>query len=129
LYWDVSPGEVPIPYVPHVASARAAGYGPRPPGEPPRPFHGYLFKILTAQGASAPGGARSYLVNGDLTAGFALVAQPVRWGDSGVMTFLVNQEGQVYQCNLGADTADDVAAMTEFNPGPGWTLVPAPGAQ
>lgn len=129
LYWDVGPNEDPSPFGPLVASARAEGYTPRQPGEPPRPFHGYLFKVLTAQGPNAPGGKKSYLVNGELTAGFALVAQPVKWGDSGVMTFIVNQDGKVYQRNLGEDTAQEVSEMTEFDPAPGWTALPFPGAQ
>jgi hypothetical protein len=112
-----------------VASARAEGYGPRKTGEAPRPFHGYLFKILAAQGGHAPGGPYSYIINGNMIAGFALVAHPVRWGDSGIMTFIVNQQGKVYQCNLGPDTAAKVAGMILFDPDPSWTPVPPPGGQ
>jgi hypothetical protein len=124
LFWEVSAGEEPSPFGPLVASARAEGYGPRPEGEAPRPFNGYLFKILTAQGPHAPGGQYNYVINGNMIAGFALVAHPDRWGDSGVMTFIVNQQGKVYQRNLGPDTAAKVAAMTEFDPDDGWTVVP-----
>lgn len=129
LYWEVPPGGEPSPFGPLVASARAEGYGPRAEGEAPRPFHGYLFKILTAQGAHAQGGKKDYIVDGDLTGGFALVAQPVQWGDSGVMTFIVNQEGKIYEADLGADTAAKVGAMTEFDPGAEWKPVMSNASQ
>jgi len=126
LFWEPAAGEDPSPFGPLVASARAEGYGPRKPGEEgPRPFHGYLFRILTKQGAHAPGGAYDYVINGNMIAGFALVAYPVQWGDSGVMTFIVNQQGRVYQANLGPDTAAKAAALTEFDPDSTWTVLPA----
>jgi hypothetical protein len=123
LYWEPAAGEDPSPFGPLVASARAEGYGPRKEGEDPQPFHGYLFRILTAQGPRAPGGKYNYIINGNMIAGFALVAHPARWGDSGIMTFIVNQQGKVYQCNLGPDTDAKVAAMTKFDPDGAWTLV------
>jgi hypothetical protein len=128
LYWEPAAGEDASPLGPLVASARAEGYGPRKEGEPPQPFHGYLFRILTAQGSHAPGGKYNYIINGNMIAGFALVAHPARWGDSGVMTFIVNQQGKVYQRDLGPDTEAKVAAMTTFDPDSSWTPVPPPGS-
>jgi Protein of unknown function (DUF2950) len=130
LYWETAEGEKPSPLGELVADARAEGYGPRnqaaqASGQPrkPRPFHGYRFKILTAQGSSAPGGKFSYIINGNMIAGYALVAYPAKWGNSGVMTFIINQQGRVYQKNLGSDTDKAAAAMTEYNPDPTWKLV------
>ena len=88
---------------------------------------GYLFRILTSQGRAAPGGRSNCMVHGNLTAGFALVAYPERWGKSGIMTFIVNQEGKVYQQNLGEKTAKIATRMTRYNPNGNWTLVPEPG--
>jgi len=124
LYWPAGETEEPSPLGPLVAQARAEGYAGKMVKGQPTPFHGYEFKILTAQGAAAPGGAFSYLINGNMVAGFALVAYPAHWGESGVMTFIVNQWGKVYQANLGADSAAIAAAMTEFNPHSGWQPVP-----
>ena len=134
LYWETAAGEKPSPLGALVADAREEGYGqPRNRtakssagnGQPrkPRPFHGYIFKILTAQGASAPGGKFSYIINGNMIAGYALVAYPAKWGNSGVMTFIINQQGRVYQKNLGPDTDATAAAMTEYDPDPSWQLV------
>jgi hypothetical protein len=123
LYWPASPNEDPSPFGPLVAEARAEGYGPNPAGGQPQPFHGYLFKILTAQGPHAPGGAYDYVINGNLIAGFAMVAYPAHWGESGIMTFIVNQWGTVYERNLGQDSAVAGAAMTEFDPDGGWSPV------
>jgi len=88
------------------------------------PYHGYYFKILFRQGPSAPGGAFSYLINGHMIAGFALVAYPANWGNSGVMTFIVNTQGRVYEKNLGPKTAQIAAAMKDYNPDPTWKLAP-----
>jgi hypothetical protein len=126
LYWPAAPGDDPSPLGPLVAEVHAAGYGGKTAEGEPQPFKGYRFKILTAQGASAPGGAYSYLINGNLIAGFALVAYPAHWGESGVMTFIVNQWGKVYERNLGADSADLAAAMTDFDPDPDWAVVKSP---
>ena len=126
LYWPATPDDDPSPFGPFIAEVHAEGYGGRTAEGQPQPFHGYRFKILTAQGASAPGGAYNYIINGNMIAGFALVAYPAHWGESGVMTFIVNQWGKVYQRNLGPESADLAAAMTEFDPDPDWTAVKAP---
>jgi hypothetical protein len=116
LYWPAAPGEDPSPFGPFIAEVHAEGYGGRTAEGTPQPFHGYRFRILTAQGASAPGGAYSYVINGNMIAGFALVAYPAHWGESGVMTFIVNQWGKVYECNLGPRSADFAAEMNTFDP-------------
>ena len=106
-----------------VAQASAEG---RPLGtdrEQPSPFHGYYFKILTAQGAAAPGGAKSYIVNGEMSAGFALVAWPAQYDATGIMTFAVNQDGVVHETDLGAETDATAAAMTTYNPDASWRQV------
>ncbi len=125
LYWPVAPGEDPSPFGPLVADARAEGYGGKTAEGAQQPYKGYHFRILTAQGASAPGGAYSYIINGNMIAGFALVAFPAHWGESGVMTFIVNQWGRVYECNLGEHSADIAGAMASFDPGEGWSPVTA----
>jgi len=126
LYWPAAPDEDPSPFGPFIAEVHAEGYGGKTAEGQPQPFHGYRFKILTAQGASAPGGAYDYIINGNMLAGFALVAYPAHWGDSGVMTFVVNQWGKVYERNLGPESADIAAAMTEFDPDQDWTAVKSP---
>ncbi len=141
LYWESAEGEPQSPLGALVAEARSEGYGPRNQTEngdsssnaasaasssrARRPFHGYFFKILTRQGANAPGGKYNYIINGNMIAGFALVAYPDKWGNSGVMTFIVNQQGRVYEKNLGANTAKIAAAMTEYNPDTSWKMVDA----
>ena len=124
LYWPAAPGEEQSPLGPLVAEARAEGYGGKTAEGQPQPFHGYRFKILSAQGPSAPGGAYDYIINGNLIGGFALVAYPAHWGESGVMTFIVNQWGRVYQCNLGEDSTQIASSMTLFDPDPSWVPVP-----
>jgi hypothetical protein len=89
--------------------------------EQPVPFHGYYFKILTKQGEHAPGGKYEYIVNGNMVGGFALVAFPSDWGKAGVMTFIVNQQGRVYQKNLGQATAKIAEEMQEYDPDGTWT--------
>jgi hypothetical protein len=124
LYWEVVGDEEQSPLGPLVALAADEGYT-RKKGtgtQTAAPFHGYYFKILTRQGTSAPGGAYNYNINGNMIAGFALVAYPAIWGNSGVMTFVVNQEGRVYEKNLGARTAAIAGAMTEYNPDSTWNL-------
>ena len=125
LYWDTVEGEKPSPLGSLVGAARAEGYGRKSDSSAPKraPYHGYYFKILTRQGAHAPGGKYSYIINGIMIAGHALVAYPDKWGSSGVMTFIVNQQGRVYQKNLGPKTAEIANAMTEYNPDPSWQLV------
>lgn len=126
LYWPALPDGEQSPLGPLVAEARAEGYGGKTDDGKPQPFHGYRFKILTAQGASAPGGAYDYVINGNMVAGFALVAYPAHWGESGVMTFVVNQWGKAYERNLGDQSAEIAAAMTTFDPDSDWTPVAAP---
>jgi hypothetical protein len=125
LYWDPTNG--PSPFGALVAEAHAEGYGHNPNGSGPHPFHGYLFRILTSQGGAAPGGKVDYTVNGNLTGGFALVAYPEQWDKSGVMTFIVNQDGKVYERNLGDKTARIAAKMSRYNPESNWTPVSEPG--
>jgi len=123
LYWPQAPGGDQSPLGPLVAQAHAEGYGGKADDGKPQPFHGYRFRILTAQGASAPGGAYDYVINGNLIGGFAFVAYPAHWGESGVMTFIVNQWGKIYQRNLGEQSAEIAAAMTVFDPDSDWTVV------
>lgn len=125
LYWEVVGDEEQSPLGPLVARAVDEGYT-RKKGtgtQTAAPFHGYYFKILTRQGTSAPGGAYNYIINSNMIAGFALVAYPAKWNNSGVMTFLVNQEGRVYEKNLGPRTTEIVSAMAEYNPDSTWSLV------
>jgi hypothetical protein len=121
LYWPVQPGEMQSPMGPEIAHARAEGYDPGDRTTEQRaPYHGYFYKILTRQGAAAPGGARDYIVGGHLTEGFALVAFPAKYGDSGVMTFIVNEAGIVFEKNLGSNTATLAPAIAEYNPDMTW---------
>jgi len=123
LYWEAKEGEEQSPLGPAIAEAKREGYKKSPSGATPPPYHGYYYKILKAQGKRAPGGAYSYLVKGKMIGGFALVAYPARHGNSGVMTFIVNHEGKVFQKNLGKNTASVTATMTQFNPDPTWSEV------
>ena len=118
LYWKTSDNEAPSPIGPQIVEAAEKGYNFQV-GQP-APFHGYYFRILTKQGPAAKGGARDYMVDGKLTRGFAFVAYPAQYRNSGVMTFIVNQDGKVYQKDLGQDTAALAAAMTEYNPDKTW---------
>jgi hypothetical protein len=122
LYWETAAGEPASPFGPLVAEAHAEGYGQNTQGSGPHPFHGYIFRILTRQGKDAPGGKMNYMSHGNLTKGFALVAYPEHWDQSGVMTFIVNQDGKVYQCNLGVKTVKIAGSMKEYNPDSDWTL-------
>ena len=141
LYWETSEGDPPSPLGSLVAEARAEGYGPRDRSTSAaddsasdnsdsndssgghRPFHGYYFKILTRQGLHAPGGKYNYIINGNMIAGFALIAYPDKWGNSGVMTFIVNQQGRVYEKNLGPHTDRIAASMIEYDPDQTWKMV------
>jgi hypothetical protein len=124
LYWPTAAGEKESPLGPLVAKAKEEGYlQQRKEGEHgPRPFHGYYFRILKQQGQSAPGGKFSYVINNNMVGGFALVAYPARWGVSGVMTFIVNQRGRVYQKNLGPKTTEIARKMKAYNPDLSWKL-------
>jgi hypothetical protein len=118
LYWKTGDNDPASPIGPLVASATSQGYTGQQGQQ--TPFHGYYFRILTKQGSAAKGGARDYVVNGQLTRGFAFVAYPAEYRNSGVMTFIVNQDGAVYEKDLGPDTANLGAAMTEYNPDTTW---------
>ncbi len=122
LYWPAAAGEPESPFGPLIARAVEEGYSGGLDDEPPEAFHGYYFKILTAQGPHAYGGAFDYVVNGRMVLGFALVAYPARYGASGVMTFVVNQAGVIYEKDLGENTAGEAAAMTSFDPDDTWRM-------
>jgi hypothetical protein len=119
LFWETRPGERESPLGPLVARARAAGY-PIPPRSGPVPYHGYFYRILFGQGPDAAGGAYDFVVKGHMIGGFALVAYPASYGVSGVMTFIVNQDGIVYQKDLGPTTAQVANAMKTYNPDQTW---------
>jgi hypothetical protein len=122
LYWATKPGEKPSPLGPLVVKARAEGYR-KGQGSAPAPYHGYYYRILTAQGPGAPDGAYDYLVRGRMIGGFALVAFPAQYGVSGVMTFIVNHAGIVYEKDLGTNTAAIARGIKRFDPGPTWKKV------
>ncbi len=123
LYWPATSKEDESPLGPLVETAEAEGY----PGElvagKPTPYQGYYFRILKAQGPSADGGAKSYLENGRMTGGFAVIGWPASFGASGVMTFIVDQGGTVFQKDLGPGTAQAQAAITTFDPDLSWTRI------
>ena len=120
LYWPVSQGEDESPLGELVAQATAQGYRV---GGGRTPYHGYYFKILTKQGPAAPGGELDYVVNGKMIGGFGLVAYPAEYRNSGVMTFIVSHAGDVYQKDLGPNTARLAERMTSFNPDSTWQKV------
>jgi Protein of unknown function (DUF2950) len=122
LYWQAPGSEPASPFGPLVAEAHVEGYVNHS-GSGPHPFHGYYFRILTRQGKEAPGGKMNYISHGNMTGGFALVAYPEQWDKSGIMTFIVNQDGKVYQRNFGDKTSRIAGAMKEYNPDGDWTLV------
>ena len=119
LYWKAAAGEPQSPIGPLVASAVSKGYGKSLEG-PPTPYRGYYFHILARQGKSGPGGAKSYIVKGKMTEGFAFVAYPAEYRSSGVMTFIVDQDGVVYEKDLGKKTEVVAKAMAEYNPNSTW---------
>jgi hypothetical protein len=120
LYWDSPEGQPKSPLGPLVAFATNEGYGAKPNAH--APLHGYYFRMLTRQGSHAPGGARDYVVDGKMIGGFAFVAYPAEYGNSGVMTFIINQDGVLLQKDLGKTTTETASAMSEFDPD-GWTPV------
>jgi hypothetical protein len=121
LYWPPEPGGSESPLGPLASAAAADGYEFSDPKER-TPFHGYFYRILTSQGASAPGGARDYTALGRLTSGFAVIAWPAEYENSGIMTFLVGADGVVFHRDLGPDTASTAGAMRAYDPGPEWDL-------
>ncbi len=121
LYWPVQPGEQPSPLGPLVVEATDEGYLIPESGSEPQPYHGYFYRMLTSQGPGAPGGAYDYIVNGQQIGGFAVVAHPAQYGNSGIMSFIVNQDGVVYQKDLGPNTANLARLMTAYDPSDGWT--------
>jgi len=125
LFWRHAPGEAVSPLGELVAQARMEGYKKAKSvfKENPVPFHGYYFKILTKQGEHAPGGKYNYIINGNMVGGFGFVAFPSNWGKSGVMTFIANQQGKVFQKNLGSDTLKKAQDMDTYDPDETWTPV------
>jgi hypothetical protein len=118
LYWPAGAGEDESPLGPLIAEAFAEGYRS---GEPV-PYHGYFYRLLTTQGPHAPGGERSYLDDqGRLVGGFAVLAWPATWGNSGVMTFVVGRQGIVFERDLGPDTSREVQGLERFDPDASWT--------
>ncbi|MDN0076072.1 DUF2950 domain-containing protein [Crenobacter sp. SG2303] len=113
LYFPTKPNDKPSPLGPAFLTAGARNAGKAG-------YYGYHYKMLTSQGSHAPGGAYSYIVNGKLFGGFAVIAWPVRYGDTGIKSFIISHEGQVYERDLGPSGATKAAAMTSFDPGPGW---------
>ena len=122
LYWPTKAGEQPSPLGPLLATARAEGYTKDDGGKAP-PYHGYYYRILKAQGPNASGGAYNYVVQGAMIGGFGVVAYPASYGSSGVMTFLVNHDGVLYEKDLGSNTAAIAQKMTRFDPDSTWKRV------
>jgi len=116
LYWPAVTGQPPSPLEDVYEFAKTAGYSESKPG----PFKGYYFRILSKQGTKAPGGAKDYLVNGKMTGGFAVLAYPAAYRNSGIMTFIVGKDGVVLQKDLGVDTATLAQGITEYNPAEDW---------
>jgi hypothetical protein len=121
LYWETEPGAPQSPAGPFLANATAEGYAPT--ASAPVPYHGYVFRTLLAQGPAANGGPREYIVDGAQTGGFAALAYPATYGASGVMTFIVNQDGVVWQRDFGDDTTAAATAITQFDPDDAWTPI------
>jgi hypothetical protein len=119
LYWEAGPGETESPIGPLLASTAAEGYTPES-GHKLEPFQGYYFRVLKGQGANAPGGARSYIVQGKMTGGFAFLAYPAEYRSSGVMTFIVNQDGVVFEKDLGPRTTEVAKALKQYDVDATW---------
>jgi hypothetical protein len=125
LYWPLRGGDEQSPLGPLIAAARVEGYRrqARIMADEPSPYHGYYFKVLTRQGKHAAGGKYDYIINGHMIGGFALVAWPAEWGNAGVMTFIVSQQGKIFQKNLGPKTAALAKAITQYEPDSSWSPV------
>jgi hypothetical protein len=121
LYWKPADGQPPSPLGPLAAAAASEGYSDKPEGH--GPFHGYYFCMLMGQSDKAPGGARDYVINGKMTGGYAFVAYPAEYGNSGVMTFMMNQDGVLLQKDLGKTTREAATAMNTFDPDAAWNIV------
>jgi hypothetical protein len=121
LYWETKEGEEPSPLGQLLAKAKSEGYSKKGKTGNPVPYHGYYYQILKAQGKHASGGAYNYVIKGNMFGGFAVVAWPAKYGNSGVMTFIVNHDGVVYQNNLGENTAKTAKGMTKYDPDNTWT--------
>ncbi len=123
LYWQSLPDERASPVGPFIASAAAEGYSNKAKSDGPMPYHGYVYRLLTAQGSHADGGARDYLKDGQLSGGFAVIAYPVEYQSSGVETFMINQDGVLYQKDLGPKTGEAAASIKTFDPDKTWAKV------
>jgi hypothetical protein len=121
LYWETKEGEEPSPLGPAITQAKEEGY--KKSGDKPIPLHGYYYRILKAQGKNAAGGAFDYVVKGKMIGGFAVIATPAKYGNSGVMTFLVNHDGVVYQKDLGKKTEQTAGSIKRFDPDKTWKRV------
>jgi len=122
LYWEAKEGDNESPFGPLVAAATKEGYVAKQ-ADKPIPYYGYYYKVLKDQGDNAPGGAYDYVVNGNMIFGFALIAYPAKYGNSGIMTFMVNQQGIIYQKNLGEDTETIAGSITKYDPDKAWKRV------
>ena len=122
LYWKSPEGQPRSPLGPLVAFASTEGLNPQVGKQ--QPFHGYFYRMLTKQGPDAKGGAKDYIVNGKMTGGFAFLAYPEKYGDTGIATFIINQDGILYDKDLGPSTTETATSSTGFNPGKTWTAVP-----
>jgi hypothetical protein len=120
LYWNAAQGQNPSPLGELGDFAKAIGYTSA--GDKPQPFNGYYFRILTKQGEKAPGGAKDYIANGKMTGGFAVLAYPVEYRNSGIMTFVIGKDGVVYQKDLGEKTTDLASSIADYDPGDGWSV-------
>lgn len=119
LYWPTQPGDPPSPLGELVAQASSEGFERK--GEGPSPYHGYFYRMLQGQGSHAVSGAYDYAVKGRAIGGFAVIAYPARYGNSGIMSFVVNQDGKIYQADLGPETQGRATQTQRFDPGPGWS--------
>jgi len=119
LYWKPAENQPESPLGPLAAFASTEGYT----SKNFQPFHGYIYRMITKQGAHAQGGAQDYIVNGNMTAGFAILAYPAEYRNSGVMSFLINQDGTVVQKDLGEKTADEAKTIAAFDPDDTWKPV------
>ena len=123
LYWPSEDGKPDSPIGAYMAQAAADGVSVDGQDTDPEPFHGYYFRILTAQGAAAPGGAYDYMIGGNMVAGHALLAYPAAPDETGIMSFVVGENGVVFEADLGPETLAIAGAMGAFDPGEGWAVV------